>query len=150
MKKGIAKFTAFCLAAGFVFAEGSSGLTVVYADTVLAGFDTSKSSRTAKAVKETETSAEEAGSAGEETSAKETGSAGEDTSADAASKESTGETEAETSAPVDKSMVGTMGFAQTDSYLNVRASGDTDGEVIGKVYNNGSVEILDVDDNGWY
>ena len=47
-------------------------------------------------------------------------------------------------------MVGTMGFAQTDSYLNVRASGDTDGEVIGKVYNNGSVEILDVDDNGWY
>ena len=150
MKKGIAKFTAFCLAAGFVFAEGSSGLTVVYADTVLAGFDTSKSSRTAKAVKETETSAEEAGSAGEETSTEETGSAGEDTSADAASKESTGETEAETSAPVDKSMVGTMGFAQTDSYLNVRASGDTDGEVIGKVYNNGSVEILDVDDNGWY
>ena len=45
MKKGIAKFTAFCLAAGFVFAEGSSGLTVVYADTVLAGFDTSKSSK---------------------------------------------------------------------------------------------------------
>ena len=150
MKKGIAKFTAFCLAAGFVFAEGSSGLTVVYADTVLAGFDTSKSSRTAKAVKETETSAEETGSTGEETSTEETGSAGEDTSADAASKESTGETEAETSAPVDKSMVGTMGFAQTDSYLNVRASGDTDGEVIGKVYNNGSVEILDVDDNGWY
>lgn len=150
MKKGIAKFTAFCLAAGFVFAEGSSGLTVVYADTVLAGFDTSKSSRTAKAVKETETSAEETGSTGEETSTEETGSAGEDTSADAASKESTGETEAETSAPIDKSMVGTMGFAQTDSYLNVRASGDTDGEVIGKVYNNGSVEILDVDDNGWY
>ena len=56
----------------------------------------------------------------------------------------------ETEPELDTSMVGTTGFAQCSEYLNVRASGDAEGDVVGKIYNNGSLEILDVDANGWY
>ena len=60
------------------------------------------------------------------------------------------QTEAQTEAPVDRSMVDTTGFAKTEDYINVRASGDTEGEVVGTLRTNDSVYIEDVDENGWY
>ncbi len=60
------------------------------------------------------------------------------------------QTEAQTEPPVDRSMVDTTGFAKTDDYVNVRASGDTEGEVVGTLRTNDSVYIEDVDENGWY
>ena len=59
-------------------------------------------------------------------------------------------TEAQTEAPIDRSMVDTTGFAKADDYVNVRASGDTEGEVVGTLRLNDSVYIEDVDENGWY
>ena len=60
------------------------------------------------------------------------------------------QTEAQTEPPVDRSMVDTTGFAKADDYINVRASGDTEGEVVGTLHLNDSVYIEDVDENGWY
>ena len=60
------------------------------------------------------------------------------------------QTEAQTEPPVDRSMVDTTGFAKADDYINVRASGDTEGEVVGTLRLNDSVYIEDVDENGWY
>ncbi len=87
MKKGIAKFTAFCLAAGMTLGEGGA---VYFA-----------------------------------------------APADNQTKNTSGVT-------------GSRGFARCNEYLNVRASADTEGEVVGKIYNNGSMDILGVDENGWY
>ncbi len=53
-------------------------------------------------------------------------------------------------APLDTSMVGTTGIALCSEYINIRASADTSGEVLGKLYNNSAVYIEDVDENGWY
>ena len=53
-------------------------------------------------------------------------------------------------AEIDRSMVDTTGFAKADDYVNVRASGDTEGEVVGTLRLNDSVYIEDVDENGWY
>ncbi|HCE73264.1 MAG TPA: hypothetical protein DEP67_01835 [Lachnospiraceae bacterium] len=47
-------------------------------------------------------------------------------------------------------MVGTTGFALCDGQINVRASGDTDGEIVGVLNNKNAVQIEDVDENGWY
>ena len=58
--------------------------------------------------------------------------------------------EAQTEPRVDRSMVDTTGFAKADDYINVRASGDTEGEVVGTLRLNDSVYIEDVDENGWY
>lgn len=52
--------------------------------------------------------------------------------------------------PKDTDVIGTLGFAQCSEYLNVRSSAEKEADVVGKLYNNGSAEILDVDDNGWY
>ena len=46
-------------------------------------------------------------------------------------------------------MNGQMAFAQCEEYINVRKEASTDSEVVGKVYNNGSVTILGAID-GWY
>lgn len=51
---------------------------------------------------------------------------------------------------IDTSMVGTTGFAQCSAAVNVRATPDTQGEVVGQLYNNDSVYIESVDENGWY
>ena len=50
---------------------------------------------------------------------------------------------------LDTSMNGQMAFAQCEEYINVRKEASTDSEVVGKVYNNGSVTILGAID-GWY
>ena len=63
------------------------------------------------------------------------------------SEEAAPETEPEV---LDTSMVGTTGFAQCSEYLNVRTDASTDSDVSGKVYSNGSLEILDVLPGGWY
>ena len=52
------------------------------------------------------------------------------------------ETIAETEASLDTSMNGQLAFAQCDEYINVRSEASADSEVVGKVYNNGSVTIL--------
>jgi len=60
------------------------------------------------------------------------------------------QTEAQTEAPIDRSMVDTTGFSKAEDYINVRASGDTEGDVVGTLRTNDSVYIEDVDENGWY
>ena len=49
---------------------------------------------------------------------------------------------------LDTSMVGTTGFAQCEEYLNVRSGASADSEAVGKIYNNGSLEILGVEQGG--
>ena len=87
MKKGIAKFTAFCLAAGFTFSQGGA---LALAD-------------------------------------------------------ETGE-----NAVVHNDAAGTSGFAKCSEYLNVRATADQEGELVGLIPSDGIMEILDADENGWY
>ena len=53
-------------------------------------------------------------------------------------------------AGIDRSMVDTTGFAKSEESVNVRASGDTEGEIVGTLNLNDSVYIEDVDENGWY
>ncbi len=126
-KKGIARLTAFIMAAGFVLGEGGQVAMAAGTGTVLVGINT--------AAKETKALGE----------AKETEAATE-------AKETEAATEAapQTEAVVDTSMVGTTGFAQCDEYLNVRAAGYAESDVVGKVQNNGAVEILGVTADGWY
>ena len=50
---------------------------------------------------------------------------------------------------LDTSMNGQLAFAQCEEYINVRKEASVDSEVVGKVYNNGSVTILGAID-GWY
>ena len=140
MKKGIAKFTAFCLTAGLTF--GGTGIVSLAtgADISLVGIGgTVKANKTDVAV-----SGETSAAAAEDTEAEET-SETQDTSTEEAV-----ETEVETEAPLDTSMVNTTGFAKCNEYVNIRATGDTEGEVLGKLYNNAAVYILGVDEHGWY
>lgn len=50
----------------------------------------------------------------------------------------------------DTDVAGTTGFAQCSEYVNVRASGDTEGAIVGRLSNNDAVQIESVDENGWY
>ena len=140
MKKGIAKFTAFCLTAGLTF--GGTGIVSLAtgADISLVGIGgTVKGNKTEAAV-----SGETSAVTAEDTEAEKT-SETQSTSAEEAV-----ETEVETEAPLDTSMVNTTGFAKYNEYVNIRATGDTEGEVLGKLYNNAAVYILGVDEHGWY
>ena len=40
----------------------------------------------------------------------------------------------------------TLGFAQCSEYLNVRSGADREGEIVGKLYNNGSAIVLGQDE----
>ena len=142
MKRGVLRFTACCLAAGMTV--GGTG-TVAFAsrDTELAGIHTyAEESQEETAAQQTETTED---SAETEAAAESTEAAAEENTEANAETESV-ETEsteaAETEAAVDTSLNGTQAFAQCDEYINVRSSADTDSEVVGKVYNNGSVTIL--------
>lgn len=137
MKKGIARFTAFCMAAGLTV--GGTGIVSMAdgVDMALVGIGSGMKTA-APEIKTEETVAAEA--------AEETTEAAAETSTEAAPAEAAAE-----EAPVlDTSMVDTMGIAQCQEYINVRASGDTEGEVLGKLYNNSAVYILGVDEHGWY
>lgn len=130
MKKGIARFTSFCMAAGLTLGGSMGTALAAGPDFTLIGVGTATKAQTIEgSVQETE--------AAEET-------------AEEIVEETVEETEPETQAPLDTSMVGTTGFAQCSECVNIRSSADTDGEVLGKLYNNAAVEILDVDEYGWY
>lgn len=152
MKRGVLQFTACALAAGMTF-TGMSTVAFASKDMTLAGF----SGVPAAAVAQTESNEAEAAQAESseaEASQAENGEAvqAESSEAEAAQAESSeaeaAQTEAaETEAPetepvVDTSMSGEIAFAQCEEYINVRTDASADSEVVGKVYNNGSVTIL--------
>lgn len=58
------------------------------------------------------------------------------------------ETETETQAET-KSEFSDIAIAQVNDYVNVRSIASTDGEVVGKLYNNSAATILG-EENGWY
>ena len=168
MKRGVLKFTACCLAAGMTL--GGTG-TVAFAskDTELAGIHTyaedsqeetaaeqtdnagsTDSSADTEAAAETE-STEAAAADNTETETAETAAAEntETETAETAAADNTEAETAETEAAVDTSLNGTQAFAQCDEYINVRSGADTNSEVVGKVYNNGSVTILS-QTGDWY
>lgn len=163
MKKGIAKFTAFCLSAGLTFSGTGIVSMATGADMSLVGIgSTTRANKTVTQtpVAETveETSAAE--TAVEETAVVDTGAVetseqevqAQDTFANE-NIEAEPQVEAvveEEKAPLDTSMVNTTGFAKCNEYVNIRATGDTSGEVLGKLYNNDAVYILGVDEHGWY
>lgn len=164
MKKAVMQFTACCLAVGITL---SSFGTVAFADNdrsmTLAGLSETStvvsSSSTLVGLSETDTVVSTGGAQGATTTAEtdttaETAdetidpaaaaSAGADTTdttdVDTTSEET--EVQTETEAVYDTSMSGQLAFAQCENYINVRAEASADGEVVGKVYNNGSVTIL--------
>ncbi len=61
----------------------------------------------------------------------------------------TEEAEAEAEPVSDSSVIGELAFAQCDEYINVRSEASADSDVVGKVYNNGSVTVVGEED-GWY
>lgn len=164
MKKGIAKFTAFCLSAGLTFSGTGIVSMATGADMSLVGIgSTTKVNKTVTQTPVADTVSEETvgETSAEETAVEET--AVVDTEAVEASEQeapaqdtSANENIAaepqveEEEAPLDTSMVNTTGFAKCNEYVNVRATGDTEGEVLGKLYNNDAVYILGVDEHGWY
>lgn len=161
MKKGIAKFTAFCLSAGLTFSGTGIVSMATGADMSLVGIgSTTKVNKTVTQTPASEASEE---TAVEETGAVDTGAVeasaqeapAQETIADnniEAEPQGAEETPVveETEAPLDTSMVNTTGFAKCNEYVNIRATGDTQGEVLGKLYNNAAVYILGVDEHGWY
>ena len=142
MKRAVLKFTACCLAAGMTFGANGS-VALASKDTVLAGFGASVSepqtvtgvvTERAESAEETE----EAQEAAVETEAPQT----EAVQAEAPQTEAPQTEAPQTEPAVDTSMSGERAFAQCEEYINVRSSASADSEVVGKVYNNGSVTIL--------
>lgn len=161
MKKGIAKFTAFCLSAGLTFSGTGIVSMATGADMSLVGIgSTTKVNKTVAQTPAAEAVSEDTvgeTSTAEETAVVETGAV--EASAQEAPEQETSANDnieaepqvvEETEAPLDTSMVNTTGFAKCNEYVNIRATGDTEGEVLGKLYNNAAVYILGVDEHGWY
>ena len=122
MKRGVLKFTACAVATGMTF-TGMSSVAFASKDTTIAGF----SGGVVSAVKETESVQGEVQEEAVQTEATEVEV----------------QTEAVPEEPVvDTSMSGQIAFAQCEEYINVRSDASVDSEVVGKVYNNGSVTIL--------
>lgn len=133
MKKAVMKFTACCLAAGMTFGANGS-VALASKDTTLAGIGASISAPQTITGIVTETVAEtEAETSAPETEAAET---------EAPQTEAVQTEAVQTEPVVDTSMSGETAFAQCEEYINVRSSASADSEVVGKVYNNGSVTIL--------
>lgn len=134
MNKAMAKAVAFCLAAGLTF-TGTGAAVYAGGDVALVGVGTlADAGNQKKAESEAQTEAPQ-------TEAPQT---------EAAQTETQAQSETAPQTKVDKSMVGTTGFALCDGQINVRASGDTDGEIVGVLNNKNAVQIEDVDENGWY
>lgn len=162
MKRAVLQFTACVLAAGMTV-SGTGIAAFAAKDDALAGFggtavqsvsgstaeDTQESETTAETQTEeavteatTEATQEAATEAVQETAAE----AAQDTTDVSAAEETENSAQA---GVLDTSMNGQMAFAQCEEYINVRKEASTDSEVVGKVYNNGSVTILGAID-GWY
>ena len=91
------------------------------------------------------------GADGADEAAVETSNDGADAADDAAAADDANAGSVESGAEgMDTSMVGSTGFAQCSEYLNVRSDASADADPVGKVYNNGSLEILGVTPDGWY
>jgi cell wall-associated NlpC family hydrolase len=164
MKRGIAKFTAFCMAAGMTL--GGPGMVSLAAgvDIPLVGVGAAAKGSTADAAGQNtagETAQQESGAAESEEASSEPYSENGDadsTSEQADAQDAVYDNDAEeawedttASQPaLDTSMVDTMGIAQCDEYINIRSSADREGEVVGKLYNNAAVYIESVDEHGWY
>ena len=134
MNKAMAKAVAFCLAAGLTF-TGTGAAVYAGGDVALVGVGTlADAGNQKKAESEAQTEAPQ-------TEAPQT---------EAAQTETQAQSETAPQTEVDKSMVGTTGFALCDGQINVRASGDTDGEIVGVLNNKNAVQIEVVEENGWY
>ena len=163
MKRAVLQFTACVLAAGMTV-SGTGIAAFAAKDDALAGFGgtaavQSVSGSTAEDTQESETTAEtqteeavtEAATEAAQEAATE---AVQETAAEAAQDTTDASTAEETensaqAGVLDTSMNGQMAFAQCEEYINVRKEASADSEVVGKVYNNGSVTILGAID-GWY
>jgi cell wall-associated NlpC family hydrolase len=140
MNKAMAKAVAFCLAAGLTFTGTGAAVYAGGGDVALVGVGAS-----ADAGNQNKT-ASEAQTEAPQTEAQTEAPA----QTEAQTQSETAQSEAAPQTEVDKSMVGTTGFALCDGQINVRASGDTDGEIVGVLNNKNAVQIEDVDENGWY
>ena len=162
MKRAVLQFTACVLAAGMTV-SGTGIAAFAAKDDALAGFggtavqsvsgstaeDTQESETTAETQTEeavTEATTEAAQEAATEAVQETAAEAAQDTTDASAAEETENSAQA---GVLDTSMNGQMAFAQCEEYINVRKEASTDSEVVGKVYNNGSVTILGAID-GWY
>lgn len=162
MKRAVLQFTACVLAAGMTV-SGTGIAAFAAKDDALAGFggtavqsvsgstaeDTQESETTAETQTEeavTEATTEAAQEAATEAVQETAAEAAQDTTDVSAAEETENSAQA---GVLDTSMNGQMAFAQCEEYINVRKEASTDSEVVGKVYNNGSVTILGAID-GWY
>lgn len=162
MKRAVLQFTACVLAAGMTV-SGTGIAAFAAKDDALAGFggtavqsvsgstaeDTQESETTAETQTEeavTEAATEAAQEAATEAVQETVAEAAQDTTDVSAAEETENSAQA---GVLDTSMNGQMAFAQCEEYINVRKEASTDSEVVGKVYNNGSVTILGAID-GWY
>lgn len=161
MKRAVLQFTACVLAAGMTV-SGTGIAAFAAKDDALAGFGgtavQSVSGSTAEDTQESETTAEtqteeavtEAATEATTEAAQEAATEAVQETVDTTDVSAAEETENSAQAGVlDTSMNGQMAFAQCEEYINVRKEASTDSEVVGKVYNNGSVTILGAID-GWY
>lgn len=138
MKRGVLQFTACCLAAGMTF-SGMSTVAFASKDTTLAGFSGVPATVVSDEGVETGQESEETA----QTEVQETEAAQTEAQETEAPQTEAAQTEVQETEPVvDTSMSGEMAFAQCDEYINIRSGASTDSEVVGKVYNNGSVTIL--------
>ena len=141
MKRMAMKLTACLLAAGMTVSATDS-VAFAAKGSSLAGLGAERSEETEQ---QTETAVQSVdGQAAESETQAETAPETEAAAETAAQTEAETqeETVAETEATLDTSMNGQLAFAQCDEYINVRSEASADSEVVGKVYNNGSVTIL--------
>jgi len=168
MKKGIAKHTAFCLAMGLVFSQAGVTAMAAGGDIGLVGLSSTTrrlteeelQAKAAAVQEETQAAAEQPQEVipidvAPEAVVQETEAAEQSETPEAAPVELSDEhVEAQSieegGEGIDTSMVGTTGFAQCEEYLNIRTDASADSEAVGKIYNNGSLEILGVAPGGWY
>lgn len=124
MKRGVLKFTACAVVAGMTF-SGAGSVAFAAKETTLAGLGAASVESENTAV---------------ETEAAETGVV--ETEAQQTESETLSEGVPLDEPVVDESKSGEIAFAQCEEYINVRTDASADSEVVGKVYNNGSVTIL--------
>ena len=139
MKRRAMKLTACLLAAGMTVSATDS-VAFAAKGSSLAGLGAERNEETEL---QTETAVQSVdGQAAESETQEETAQQTEAETVAQTVEETQEETVAETEMTLDTSMNGQLAFAQCDEYINVRSEASADSEVVGKVYNNGSVTIL--------
>ena len=153
MKKRLAGCAAAALAACLTL--GSLSTAYAATEMTLAGFgaEVKTENTAAETEKKEEAQPKETEVKKAETEPKETevkAAETEQKETEAKKAETEAATEAVTEAPVDRSMVDTTGFAKAEDYINVRAAGYAEADVVGTLRNNDAVYIEEVDADGWY